>query len=195
VNSAAIFAFAVIAAIADVIAILTWLKVEPSKIFSRDRWRREVTVTTGKVLLISALAVLSLTLSSYGFFTTYKQNPTVKILEWGTGEKRCHVVVDTSAITSMADDYNIVLACGIVDPTIDVMEDTKILFSGPFGIYGVPQSIATTVSTPDFDKNMEALGSHSPVQIWQKVFLLPKDKSVSDVHKLSDVARLKGKIF
>jgi len=187
--------FALIAGVAQVISILGWLKIGPDKIFNRAWWKvREVTVTKGKLAIISVLGLLSLGLSAYGLFLINSERPVPKMMQWGVGNKHCNVVVDTTAIKQWANDYYLVLACGVVDPTVDILEEKRIMLSGPFNIYGSPQAISAA-SNPDFDKFMESFGSGIPLSFWQRVFLIPRERDVSEVHKLSDVPRIKGKLF
>ena len=192
------FLFAILAAIADLVAVFTWLKLEPSHIFEKAWWtNRPVSITRAKAFFIALLSVLSLGLSSYGYYGSYASKiPVPRTLAWGVQSKQCFVVEDTSAIVEFAKDYFIVLACGVVDPTVDVLNDKRIILSNPFNIYGTNQQISAA-STPEFDKFLEALpgGPDIPRSFWQKVFLLPKDREVSEIHQLSDVPKVKGKLF
>jgi hypothetical protein len=193
-----IWIFALLAAVAQMISIFNWLKVGPDKLFNREWWNaREVSVTKGRFAVISILGFVSLVLSAYGFYITYAQAPVPRILQWGVADKHCNVIVDTSTLLKFKQDYDIVLACGMVDPTIDLEEDQRIIMSGPFTIRGGSQALSAA-SNPTFDKLMQAAlppGTMVQVGIWQKVFLIPKDRSVTEIHKLSDVPRMKGRLF
>src|SRR5208282_5863007 len=190
-----IWILALLAAVTQMISILNWLKVGPDKLFNREWWKtREVTITKGKFAVISLLGFISLALSAYGFYVMNKQEPVPRMLQWGAANRHCTVVVDTSPIKSMSNEYFIVMACGIVDSTIDQLEDQRILLSGPFNILGGPQAISA-VSTPDFDKLVQSFGPNASVPIWEKVFLIPKDRNTTEIHKLSEVPRINGKLF
>jgi hypothetical protein len=156
--------------------------------------QHDVNVSKGRLVLISGLALISLVLSSYGFYLTYRQIPIPTIVQWGVANKHCTVVVDTAPIKNLADNYYIALACGIIDNTIDLTEDKRIVLSGPFNIYGGAQAISAA-SNPEFDKFVESFGSTTVLSFWQRVFLIPREREVSEVHKLSDVPRLKGKLY
>ena len=189
------FILAGLAGLANLIAILNWLDVGPRKLFNSEWWKaREVTVSRGKLATIALLGFLSLAFSSYGFYVINRQSPIPKIIAWGVAAQHCNVLVDTTPIKIFSGDYDVVLACGVVDPTVDMLEDTRIIMSGPFGIYGGNQAISAA-STPEFTKFIESLGNNVSVSVWQKVFLIPKDRNVTEIHKLSDVPRIKGRLF
>jgi hypothetical protein len=158
----------------------------------------------GKFALILLLGFISLGLSAYGYYATTRQPSVPRVLQWGADVeqalppgrgkvKHCNVVVDTAPISGDKDDYYILLACGIVDPTIDQVEDTRILLSGTFNIQGGPQPISAP-SNPEFDKLYASLPDLN-VPMWIKVFLIPKDRNVTEIHKLSDITKIKGKLF
>jgi len=65
----AIYFFAFLAAVAQVVGILNWLKIEPKQIFSRDWWTTHpISISKGKLILVFGLGIFSLALSSYGFY-------------------------------------------------------------------------------------------------------------------------------
>jgi hypothetical protein len=190
------YVLAILAGIADAIAILVWLKIEPKHIFKWEWRMREINVTAGKLAMIVALAFISICLSTYGFYqtrVTETASAMPRIVGWGVGNKHCNVMVDTSLIASLADDYQIVLACGVADPTVDALEDTRIMLSGKFNISAGTQAISAP-SNPDFDKYMDSLGNMT-VGMWQRVFLVPQGAELSNIHKLSDVPRIHGKLY
>ena len=147
-NTVTIFALAILAALADVAVVLTWLKIEPKHITNAEWWRmHQVTITGGKIFLMSTLAVASLSLSSYGFYRSYYgqvRRPT--LVEWGTGQNRCTETIDTSAIVDLADKYYIVGACGLSDPTVELLNDKRISLSDLFYIAGTQQKISIKFS-------------------------------------------------
>jgi hypothetical protein len=52
VNTSTVFTLAILAGLADLVAILTWLRIKPQQVFSADWWRvHQVTITGGKVFL------------------------------------------------------------------------------------------------------------------------------------------------
>lgn len=192
----AYFVLAIIAAIADVIAILSWLKVEPSSLLNPEWTMRDIRVTGARLVMIVALPLLGIGIGAYGLYEIHgseKATAIPRILQWGIGGKHCNVVVDTSLIANLADGYSVVLACGINDPTVDPVEDERIILSGKFGIAGQPQQISAP-SNAKFDAVVDSLGNQ-PLSMWQRVFVVPQTLNLSDIHKLSDVPRLGGKLF
>jgi hypothetical protein len=67
-----VLALAVMAAIADVVVILTWLGVGPHHIFNRKWWSMEaISVSRRKMSVVLGLLLLSLSLSFIGLGTLY----------------------------------------------------------------------------------------------------------------------------
>jgi hypothetical protein len=103
------------------------------------------------------------------------------------------VIVDTSQIADRSDKYDVVLACGIIDPTVDQLEDKRIILSSPFNIAAGPQAISAP-STDEFTKFATTL-DNGPISFWQRVFIVPKDLDLTKVHRLSDVPKLGGRLY
>jgi hypothetical protein len=77
-NPIAIYFFALLAAVAQIVGILSWLKIEPKNIFSRDWWAMfPVNITKGKLILILGFGIFSLILSSYGFYLIHSTSSSV----------------------------------------------------------------------------------------------------------------------
>ena len=196
-----LFSFALVGALgaaATVIDVLIrWLKLPKLEGADSSQPRSiNLSISKKQAVFFILLLFLSIALSSIGFYESIgKSEASVpRIVQWGVGNKHCTVVADTSPIMNLADKYSIVLACGVVDPTVDLVEDKRILLSGPFNIYGNAQAMSAG-SNPEFDTYMESFKPGSPVSMWQKVFIVLKGTDLSKVHELSDVPRLGGKLF
>jgi hypothetical protein len=188
------FVLSILTGISAVIAILRWFEIKPGDVFKREWWdSMQVMITKRRLLMLVLLVLISLALSSYGFYIVYRLVPVPKIVQWGVSAKHCNVIVDTTPVVGSSGDYDIAMACGIIDPTIDQTEDTRIILSGPFIIHGGLQAISAA-SNPDFDKYVESFGNNQ-VSFWQRMFLIPKDRNTTEIHKLSDIDRIKGKLF
>jgi hypothetical protein len=141
---------------------------------------------------MSMLAVASLSLSSYGFYRSYYgQVPRALVIEWGVDQNRCTEKIDTSAIADLATKYYVVTACGLTDPTVEVLNDKRISISDRFYIAGTPQQISIKFST-EMANALSALRTEGAptFNLWHKVFIFPKTGDISKVHMLSDISVL-----
>ena len=129
-GAAALFVFALLAAIADLIAILTWLKIEPSQIFSRNWWSvREISITRGKLAGILGLATISLGLSSYGFYSINQAEVAQNyMLGWGvdgvvTNPPSVAIVANGHLLMKYRSSFKITGVCFIGFGTHDFLDD------------------------------------------------------------------------
>jgi hypothetical protein len=76
------------------------------------------------------------------------------IVMYGSDGKNCTAEFDTSRLSSFRDKYNILLVCGLNDPTVDRFEDQRIALSSPFGI----SPAAVTITTP-YGRIQEAINA------------------------------------
>lgn len=71
-NPIIVLALALLAAVADLVVILTWLKIEPQHIFSGKWWSMpEISISRGRVATILGMSILSLTLAVVGLGILY----------------------------------------------------------------------------------------------------------------------------
>ena len=163
-----------------------------------------IAISRARVWFTALLVLGSLILSIAGFWTMYTKNQQQMIprtMQWGAVPDAsghsvggCEVITDTSLIVSFADKYYVVLVCGITDPSVDQLEDTRIAVSKPFNILGGPQQIVNRFVNPDLIAQIKAAGSAS-VGVWQRVVLIPKEADPTKIQRLSDVPRFGGKLF
>lgn len=133
--------------------------------------------------------------------------PTV-LNQWGGDPvaKTCNAIVDTSRLVGYKDRDRIILLCGVSDPTQDPIEDQRIAVSQPFTITGqatiivapygamesaVDQAAATAKATGQVPPPNQNLGFN----LWHSVALVPRDLNVSEIKRVSDVAKRGGKIL
>ena len=161
-------------------------KAEPALQVSRLNWYRTYWPVFAMMLTVVVCWI--------PYFIPPSVRAVPRTLQWGKTEKNCYVTADTSPIVQSSDKYSIVLACGIVDPTIDILEDKRIILSGPFGISGAAQAMAAAF-TPEFQKYMDSFGAGAPISLWQALFLIPKGTDLTRIHELSDVPSFGGKLF
>lgn len=111
------------------------------------------------------------------------------IVGWGGAPGRCTAVIDTSRLLSFKDDYKLALACGILDPSVDALQDKRLTISSLFTI--VPGGVAIVATEErqhvDLPPNGAALAHY--------VILLPNDVPIDKIATLSDVTNLGGKII
>jgi hypothetical protein len=193
------FVLASLAALGNIIVILTWFGIKPNHVFSATSWAvRTVTVSGRALVLVFALAVFSLGLSSYGLYRIYfGQVRTPSVVQWGSDNKNhCLLVVDTSSIADMADKYYIVAACGVIDPSVEIMNDKRISISDAFYIVGRQQSFQINMSQ-DMINEFAALRTEGEpsISLWAKTFAFPKNKDISKVRTLADIATFGGILY
>jgi hypothetical protein len=116
------------------------------------------------------------------------------IAAWGGDERGCWANVVTQPLrSSFRKDYNVVLVCGVSDPSVDALEDERITFSSPFNISGQTVRIAAPFSTAM--RNMLSPPRGQIVSFWFEVIVIPKNADRSRLKRLSDVPKHGGKII
>ena len=131
----------------------------------------------------------------------------------GTNPDSCNGEVNGALLMRFQEKYDVALACGIADPTIDKYRDERITVSRPFTIRD--QTIAITVPFNSAmaeaikkarDDFMKGLTQQKPpkgtvvfgiqqMMIWNNLLLLPKGADVAGIHRLSDVPRHGGQVL
>ncbi|HVP49337.1 MAG TPA: hypothetical protein VMT32_22245, partial [Bryobacteraceae bacterium] len=113
---------------------------------------------------------------------------------WGTQPDGCLTGIDGSHLSNFRDKYYLVAICGVMDPAVDRLEDTRIVVSAPFNI------MDSVIILARYKNQQEAeifrpTEQRPTVQAWHEAVLLPKDADVAKITRLSDVPRLGGKIL
>jgi hypothetical protein len=123
--------------------------------------------------------------------------------------------INGAALRDFQKDYKLVVVCGNNDPTVDKLEDTRISKSQAYTITSSQFKTAlsfTRAQTEERDLTIERLKDefrrenpgvpkNTPILIpiqyshWHETVLLPKDVSVAEIRKLSDVPRHGGKVL
>lgn len=157
-------------------------------------------------LIISIIAVLLVFFSYAPYQVQAPVAPPLAlppiIRSWGADPPTCVAVIDTAQLMKFRDKYNVAMACGFNDPTIDRFQDRGITISSTFIIRPGAIHIAA-----QYSKEMEAtLGKRREqarkagsatvsLSTWYEIILLPKGADVSSIYRLSDVARHDGKVL
>jgi len=193
-----LFLFALFAALGGIAAFIELI----SKLATTKSNSGSITISRARGWFISALLLGSLILSILGFWTIYSRNQREMIprtVQWAALADAsgkvigCQVVVDTSLIISLADKYDVVLVCGIPDPSIDELEDSRIAVGRPFNISGGLQHMADVFTNPELVSAVSSAGSN--LSVWQRVVVVPKGTDLSEIKRLSDVPRFGGKLY
>ncbi len=127
----------------------------------------------------------------------------------------------TVALMDFRKDYKLAVVCGLNDNSVDKFDDTRISKSPAFKITGeileivVPYQPAMTapleaafnhavtaqIGKPGYrgftgkNKKKKHIQFNYQLSVWSEPVLLPRDVNPEDIHKLSDVQRLKGMVI
>jgi hypothetical protein len=122
-------------------------------------------------------------------------------------EKACSATLDGSPLNRLSNKYRIALICGIVDPSVDKWQDTRITISPAFTI----QTSALTIQVFHSKSAATAIQHLIAVQarsiptaakkiigiqwtMWYQAILLPNNVSPKQTHCLLDVRQMGGVI-
>jgi hypothetical protein len=141
--------------------------------------------------------VLSCTVIAFlfGSLVTVKSSgevPTV-IVGWGGDATSCNSVVDMSKLQSFRDKYKLYLICGFTDPTIDMLEDQRILISNPFDIR--PGGVQIVANYSKHMDELKQIPAGTTLAEWHHAVLVPNEISRDKISTLADVVALGGKIL
>ncbi len=163
-------------------AFYWWFK---SKKSPEDKGKGAIWQKTGAgwrtVLILCAVSFLSGMLLAEGLFQPLG---ILAVKGVGAPNGRCRVVVDGTRLALSAKKFNLAVACGIADITIDDMDNPNFKISNPFDIR--KDDITIEVAPPEW---------HGNFQIRVKVLLLPKNVAPEQIKTLRDVEKLGGKIL
>jgi hypothetical protein len=107
-----------------VICILWWDQAR------KQAGRGEFRITWSLVISVSTLTFL------YGVLLTVYATGSVPnvITSYGRIDNGCQATIDTTRLVSFRSDFHLVVACGIINPAMDQLEETGISISAPFNI-------------------------------------------------------------
>jgi hypothetical protein len=155
----------------------------------------------GPQIVMLVLTILTWAGVGYGLYNRPPIGSSLFTL-WGGGPtSSCTSMVDGTQLKEWQSDYSVVIFCGVSDPTLDRLEDTRITMSRPFHI--VPSSISVSAPfspamvegfrsevAPMFAANPQATGMSN--FLWYQAAVIPKTCDPSNIHRLSDVGRNGG---
>lgn len=164
--------------------------------------------TEGRTLNPALVVVVGILAFIWGVLVTVLATGSVPTIigSWGTTGPSCWATVDTSRLLSFRKEYDLALVCGVTNPTIDKLADTRVSISNLFVIRAEPLTITTPYSkdmTEAINKLVDEARKTAPegtpmpvqVQIWWEPILVKKGTDMATIHRLSDVTRYGGKIL
>jgi len=156
-----------------------------------------VTASRSTILWIVGFLLVSAACGSYFLYGDYQRYHAPILTSWRSDfQSTCETVVDTTAIKDLAGDYDVGLACLLVDNTGNPMEQTNMLVSGPMIIRGTYQPIvATARPNAEFTAYMKTIPGGTSVTMWYRPFIVPKYTDINAIRKLADIARLNGRVY
>jgi hypothetical protein len=135
------------------------------------------------------------------------------IIGWGLGQPNtCGAQIDGSTLVGWGSDYRVAIICGISDPALDKLEDTRITITRFFTIPdtqtfitgsfskemtdGINNLLAQTIKGQPISAPTPAPGTQLVLQWsqWVVAIVVPAKVEATDIHRLSDVSRLGGEI-
>ena len=138
---------------------------------------------------------------------------TSAIIKWGFDIHRgCEATVERNNLREFAREYDVAVMCGFSAATVDRYEDTNVTLSRAVPLNPGEITFLTPVSKEmsafgdsELRKALEALQASSPTlvlkggvanfPVWFELVLIPKGATATNIHKLSDVTRLGGKML
>jgi hypothetical protein len=112
--------------------------------------------------------------------------------QWGAGPDSCFGVIDTSKLVSFREDYQLALACGVNDPTVDKLDDNRIVVSNLFEI--LPSGVSVVVPVSSTLADLEKTPAGQGGGVWHEALLIPRGVSKDKISRLRDVLQFRGKI-
>ncbi|HKM83730.1 MAG TPA: hypothetical protein VJY15_22575 [Candidatus Acidoferrum sp.] len=164
------------------ICVLWWYQTRKQSRETGGEYR----ITWGLVISVGILAFL------YGVLLSVYATGSVPnvIVSYGRADNGCQSVVDTSRLSSFKDSYNLVVACGITNPTVDQLEEKGISISSPFNI----KTGGAAILTPYSPAMAAEIKPGIVTGLWFYAILVPKDIDLSKCSSLSELQKQGGRI-
>src|SRR5229473_4767773 len=183
------------------------LPTDPNK--RADLNRRRFLVTLSAIMFAWIAVAYDLYLHHIADTSSPIPNWEEAVEQWGAlsaNDPNCNVILDGSRLMRLASTYDVALVCGVIDATMDKFNDKRIAVSGLFSIHpaAIPISaLRTDEMTQAIQKQISDAARITPkttvievpIRTWYEIALLPTGTDVTDIHRMSDVARYKGIIL
>lgn len=183
-------------------------------LYEYKRHEKDQTVRGSIGSLVASVAFVAFLLGSIVTVRATGSVPNIILNYGGTFDPSrqvatCTADVDVSRLSGFADDYRLILICGMLDSSTDALDDTRVAVSSPFHIsvassgmgmmgmvapFGKLADILKTVTPPTVPP---PLGQSAAVsfQMWHAVAIIPKDVQADSIKKASDVKQVGGRIL
>lgn len=197
---------AVVAVLAGLAQILQWIET--------SRWLRRFSVSPKILGGIFNLCLLVLLGIGHWRVANLEAGRTVaseelNFAQWSVTPDgtSCVATIDTSRLSfERRDKYEIALACGFADPSLDKLKDDRITVSPLFTLENVITIVMpmSTLMAEALQRDREEAVRRSGAPkgmalsltntIWFRGVLLPKGADISSIHRLTDVAMRGGEV-
>jgi hypothetical protein len=168
----------------------SWVLMVGAAIWGMAQWQSKKRMTVSWSLVASVAVITFL----WGFLLAVRATGHVPkvIVSWGGGDpSNCLGVLDTRRLQPYRRKFDVALACGIDDPSVDRMKDTAITISPLHTIVPGTQKILVHTSPAMAEK----IASQKAMTVWYKAVLLPKDIYMGKITTLFEVPKNGGKII
>jgi hypothetical protein len=172
---------------------------------TKTRWFQQPTM----VMVILAAAAWVPYLLRLNSPSALAIRPIIRLVP--AGPEVCAADLDGGQLQRFREKYNVLLVCGIVDPTMDKMRDRRITISPPLTIrtgtisIAVPWDVRMAKAIKQVQEDARKAAPPPPkgtvsftvtqIGVWVDTVLLPKGVDPAEIHQLSDVLRHQGKII
>jgi hypothetical protein len=163
----------------------------------RDRKKPATQVHSPSWLMVIAISFVAFL---FGITTTIQITGSVPAvtLAWGSAPGNCSSVIDGAKMIYFKKDYQVAMACGIFNPSIDKLQDVNITLSNTFEI--VPNQIPIVAEysskTNHYLNLLDEAHQHHPfqIQVWHLALLVPDNIVLRHMGTLAEFRKAGGKI-
>ena len=117
------------------------------------------------------------------------------ITGWGAHDTGCVANINTSRLIQYRNTHNFYMACQVLDPTVDLLQNTSIAISNPFHIASAQFQIVINYDPKSSVAKLSRNAVNTGAMAQESTFILPKDVEVSNIKKLADVPKMGGTLW
>lgn len=125
--------------------------------------------------------------------TTYQTDSSPAVFKlWTVNEAGCLTMVDSSRLVNFSKEDEMVLICGVDDPSVDKNRDTVIAKSSRFDIMG---DTDVKMFAPFAGPILTHLHNGIGITVWHVLALVPKKIKDDKISCLDDVRKVGGRLL